>query len=151
MVLVEKSSEATSYIQKNANAFAGKILDTQVQVFHGSWDDWLPMKCDLILSNPPYLTEEEFLDLENSVKSYEPKTALVPDDIKSELRAHGPYKKILKLAADNLNSGGWIWFELGQTQPDWILEYAKTFEVFNDLRILKDMSKKNRFFCARKS
>ncbi len=149
--LVEESKDAFSYLEKNIESHRAQLKNVKVEAVLASWNSIVIKNADLILSNPPYITEEEFGEVEDSVRLYEPKSALVPSDVIKEARAFGPYKEILNLAKDGLNSGGWIWFEMGQTQPEWIVEYAKNLGVFNDLRILRDMNKKYRFFCARKS
>ena len=48
---------------------------------HGSWFDALPSelvgRVDLLVSNPPYVTESEYPDLDLSVREWEPREALV--------------------------------------------------------------------------
>ena len=48
---------------------------------HGSWFDALPSELsgqvDLLVSNPPYVTESEYPGLDPSVREWEPREALV--------------------------------------------------------------------------
>ncbi|MGA3147808.1 MAG: HemK/PrmC family methyltransferase [Acidimicrobiales bacterium] len=53
----------------------------RVRLAHGSWFDALPVglvgRVDLLVSNPPYVTESEYPDLDPSVREWEPREALV--------------------------------------------------------------------------
>ncbi len=55
-------------------------LDSRVHALQGTLYA-LPFKkesLDVLISNPPYISEEEFQSLEKNVREFEPKTALVP-------------------------------------------------------------------------
>ena len=70
-------------------------------------------KFDMIVSNPPYITSEEMLSLEKSVKDFEPHLAL-----------HGGqdglifYRSIIEHYTSILNPGGYLCFEFGEGQGD---------------------------------
>lgn len=85
-----------------------------------------------ILSNPPYVTEEEYLSLEKELY-YEPKIALTAADDGLDF-----YKKIVPLVKDSLDDGGFIAFEIGKSQSDALIKIANE----NGMRaeILKDLS-----------
>ena len=65
---------------------------------------------DIIVSNPPYVTESEKNDMEENVLNFEPHVALfVPDDNSLIF-----YEKISDLALTNLNKGGKLFFEMNR-------------------------------------
>jgi release factor glutamine methyltransferase len=65
---------------------------------------------DLIVSNPPYVTQSEKLQILPNVVDYEPHTALfVPDDDPLIF-----YNAILKFAKTYLRTNGSLWFEINE-------------------------------------
>ena len=64
-------------------------------------------KFDFILSNPPYIGEEEREALDASVRDFEPAVALFSGPKGTDL-----IEKMLDQAPDKLKSGGWLLFEL---------------------------------------
>ncbi len=101
---------------------------------------------DLIVSNPPYITESEKGAMDRNVLDFEPATALfVPDD--DPLKFYTP---ILKAAAgDLLNPGGKIYFEINPHYAPSIAKEAAALG-FNEVNIVRDTDGKERFISARK-
>lgn len=76
--------------------------------------DQLPGQYDIIVSNPPYVRESEKSGIKANVLENEPHLALFVKD-------EAPlvfYKKIAKLAVDNLRPGGSLYFEINQYLGD---------------------------------
>lgn len=144
LVLVEREAEARVWLEKNVEFHRPKLQGAKVEIFSGSWLDWHETGFDVILSNPPYIHESEFLTLDASVKDFEPRSSLVHG-----ADGDGAYKEILEIARRALVSGGWLIMELGVAQGEWIQDYAAQLGGFNVLQVVKDMAKKPRFFCAR--
>lgn len=63
---------------------------------------------DYVVSNPPYISEGEYADLEPEVKEFEPKMALVSGDSGKEI-----YAKLAKELPLFIRSGGTLWLEIG--------------------------------------
>ena len=78
---------------------------------------------DIIVSNPPYISENDYNNLDKVIKDFEPKSALLADDGGLEF-----YKKIICNAKKYLNKGGYLIFECGYNQAD---EICKLFEKNN--------------------
>jgi len=96
-------------------------------------------KWDIMVSNPPYVLEEEASLMDAHVLQFEPAIALfVP--INDPLLF---YKKIVFLATQHLNNGGILFFELN---PIFALEVKSLMENygFQDVEIKQDMFGKNR-------
>ena len=69
-------------------------------------------KFDLIISNPPYLKLSDYINLDQGIKIYEPKEALIGDN-KEGLKF---YKEIIKKFKNNLKYNGYFGFEIGDNQ-----------------------------------
>ena len=98
---------------------------------------------DVIVSNPPYVTESEQADMSPNVLLYEPSTALfVPDS--DPLRF---YRRIGLLGQRLLVPGGRLYFEInrafGRETAGLLQEQGYT-----DIRIGKDLSGNDRFVSA---
>ena len=63
---------------------------------------------DVIVSNPPYVREDEFESLPRDVRLHEPRTALVSGPTGVEVVA-----RLAAVAAGRLESGGWLVVEVG--------------------------------------
>lgn len=101
---------------------------------------------DLIVANPPYVTESEKNSMKSNVLDYEPEMALfVPD--------HNPllfYKAIIQLAVDNLNNEGWIFLEINEKFGNEILALMKEVELNDNLNLNIDLNGKPRWVCGQK-
>ncbi len=88
---------------------------------------------DVIVSNPPYLSEEEWQELDLEVKLYEPKLALVAGKEGTEYQ-----ESLLKEGANYLKEDGFLIFEMGYNQSPKIAGLAKkfhwTFNFYRDLQ-----------------
>ncbi len=93
-------------------------------------------KYDLIVSNPPYLSEEEWQTIEPNVKEWEDKRALVASDkgfyiIEQILLNSRNYLK------NNNNVPYNMWIEIGYKQGPEVVELFKKYD-YRDVKILKD-------------
>jgi release factor glutamine methyltransferase len=89
---------------------------------------------DLIVSNPPYVSINDYSELSPELKDHEPKIALT--DNKDGLNF---YSEISKKARTLLNKNGKLFFEVGMGQA----EEVKTILIqnsFSDIEIFKDYS-----------
>lgn len=94
------------------------------------------IKYDIIVSNPPYVKESEKSLMIENVTKYEPHLALFVSD-KDPLIF---YRSIINYAADHLEVGGTLWFEINEQEGDHLLQLLKvkgytqamTFHDFND-------------------
>ncbi|WP_022819566.1 peptide chain release factor N(5)-glutamine methyltransferase [Fusobacterium russii] len=101
-------------------------------------------KFDLIVSNPPYISLEEYNTLMPEVKNYEPQNALT--DQRDGLYF---YEEITKQAAEFLKENAYLAFEIGYNQADKIKEIFKKYN-FNLISLLKDYGGNNRVAIAMK-
>lgn len=104
---VDVSGEALALARENAVALA---LSERVRFIESSWFAAIPAgeAFDLIVSNPPYLTEAEAAAAELEVRGYEPRAALV-----SAEEGMADLRKIVAAAPQFLNAGGLLALETG--------------------------------------
>jgi release factor glutamine methyltransferase len=100
---------------------------------------------DVIVCNPPYISENEYVLLEPSVLNFEPKLALV-----AEADGLYFYQKLAQLGKAHLNPEGRVWLEIGYNQGDLIKNIFKK-EDWIDPIFFKDYSGNDRFFTAKVS
>lgn len=100
---------------------------------------------DIIVSNPPYVTEAEKQDMEANVLEWEPELALfVPDE--DPLRF---YRRIAMLGRELLVEGGKIYFEINQAygrETTHMLEMNQ----YHDVRVIRDIFGKERIVTAKR-
>jgi len=95
-------------------------------------------KFDLIISNPPYISQTEFNNLDKSVKEFEPASALTDNlDGKTYL------KGIITSLPDTLKENGYAFLEFGYNMKDWIIEIVNSLPL--KITIFKDIYGKDRF------
>ncbi|MFQ5787146.1 MAG: peptide chain release factor N(5)-glutamine methyltransferase [Thermodesulfobacteriota bacterium] len=89
---------------------------------------------DLVISNPPYISDDEFNRLEADVKDFEPKRAL-----SGGLDGLDCIGEIIYGAKWILVNGGWCILEIGANQSN---EVTKIFQSagYSDISITKDLS-----------
>ena len=94
-------------------------------------------KFDFIVSNPPYIRNDEVLD--KSVVDYEPHIALFGGVDGLDL-----YRRIFKEAGDYLKPSNFLAFEIGFDQADTLIEMAEISFPEAKLHISQDINGKNR-------
>jgi len=97
---------------------------------------------DLVVSNPPYVEEAEWHDLEPEVRDHDPRSALVPDEGVAAL-----YGRLLNGAARVLRGGGAVVVEIGTGQSAGVLAQAAA-AGFVALRSVPDLQQIPRVIVA---
>jgi len=95
---------------------------------------------DIIVSNPPYIAEEEKKDILDNVLIHEPHLALFVPDTDTLLF----YRTISSLAFPAMNAGGKLYFEINERFGKETVAVMKA-AGFAKCRIIKDLSGKDRF------
>lgn len=98
---------------------------------------------DVIVSNPPYITEKEKIEMEPNVLDWEPGVALfVPDD-KPLLF----YRRIAELGRDMLVSEGKLYFEINRAFAKQTIEMLEGLG-YRNIELKKDISGNDRMIKA---
>lgn len=100
---------------------------------------------DLIISNPPYITESEKAEMEANVLAWEPSIALfVPDNAPLLF-----YRRIGELALRMLTPNGKLFFEINRAYGD-ATKQLLCNQGYKNIHIQKDLSGNDRFVYAEK-
>ena len=138
---MDKSSEAIALSRENLC-----LLDLSARVSFKKFDWMLEKyrqeKVDLLISNPPYLSLEEWHSAEPEVNKYDPKDALVSSE---GGLAH--LRKLLDLSKGALKKEGLIFLEVGLGQAEKVMEMMK--DIFYDIQTRKDFCGVRRYVFAR--
>jgi len=99
---------------------------------------------DLIVSNPPYVTAEEYDNLEKGVREYEPRLALLGGRDGLDV-----YKKIITGLDSHLNPAGYLIMEISDAVAGPLSALFKE-QTKDHVQIIKDYSGKQRFLFYQK-
>jgi release factor glutamine methyltransferase len=130
------SSKALALAQENA-----KINHVALDFRLGDWlEPWSDNTFDLIVCNPPYISESEKDQVSSETFFYEPSLALFADE-----EGLMCYRLLSETLLEHLNPGGVVIFEMGFAQA---ADIKLLFDApgWGKRKILKDMSYKDRFF-----
>lgn len=132
VTLVDISDDALDVAKKNASN-----LDLDVTFVKSDMLDNVVGGFDVIISNPPYIRENE--EIEDIVKNNEPHLALYGG--KDGLDC---YRKILANCKNHLNKKFMLGFEIGYLQKDQIVDLIRKYLGDVEIVCKKDLSDKDR-------
>lgn len=136
------SEAALKVAQENAKNLHARIDFIHADIFRY---EPAPESLDIIVSNPPYIAEEERCAMERNVLEYEPAGALFVPDAQPLIF----YSRIAETARTGLKQGGLLYFEINPRFAD-SLEALLDKEGFRDIERFKDISHRIRFMACKK-
>ena len=102
-----------------------------------------PASLDIMVSNPPYVLEQEKAFMRENVLAFEPHLALfVPDN-----NALLFYKRIAALGGSHLKAGGKLYLEINEQQALPLKQLLQEFG-YDQVQVLPDLFGKDRFIRA---
>jgi len=132
ITVADISPEAIGIAKQNL-AFAGD----RIEFFTGDLFDALreSRKFDLITANPPYVADNDFKGLDEDIRRYEPREALLagPDGLAIS-------KRIIQDAPKYLKAGGSLLMEIGIGQANALIEITKFTGQYKKIEVIKDYS-----------
>ena len=135
------SEAALQVAKQNAQALQANVDFIQRDVL--VWEPDERETLDIIVSNPPYVTEAERGEMEPNVLLYEPEGALfVPNN--DPLRF---YRRIGQLGRDLLVPGGKLYFEINRAHGEETCALLRR-QGYTDVHTDKDLSGNDRFVIA---
>ena len=128
---IEISPEAIAIAKENAklNEVENLVEIINQDIFNSAFPS---NSFDLIVSNPPYVSKEEFPTLQKEIIDFEPEQAV--SDGEDGLKY---YKYISEKCSEWLNENGKLYFELGKDQHEKVNELMKS-NNFQNITIIKD-------------
>jgi len=139
---IDKSLKALKVAKLNAEMHQ---VQKKIKFLNIDVDKYFANKYDLIVSNPPYIKDSEILSLDNDVKLNEPKMALSGG--KSGLNK---VFNVINKSQRLLKTNGKLILEIGDKQSKEVKKYLIK-NNFNQVKIFKDLSGKNRCVVSTKS
>lgn len=138
---VDISEEALATARVNSAAYACNIDFSKFDILQDP--KFKVQNLNIIVSNPPYVTESEKTLMQKNVLMHEPSHALFVDD-EDPLKF---YTAIIKFAQKHLVSGGKCYLEINEKFGKEISALLSG-ENFREVRIIKDLNEKDRFVCG---
>jgi release factor glutamine methyltransferase len=136
------SPEALTIAKENAQ---NNSVHDAIIFHHGDMFEAVSGKFDVIVSNPPYISEDEFSHLPKGVKEYEPKLALLAGYQGVEY-----YTIIIHEGALYLKDGGWLLMEIGASQRESIEAMLIESGLYDNITFRKDYAGIDRIAKARR-
>ena len=119
-------------------------LKKRVKLFKSDVDNFHYGKYDLIVSNPPYISELKLKYLDKDVKNFEPKLALNGGlDGLSEIR------KVIIKSSELIKKNGKLFLEIGFDQKDRVKKILKNKGFFIN-KVIKDLANNDRCIMSTK-
>ncbi len=133
ILALDISPEALDVARRNVHALGNEDrIEFRQSDFFSALDS--NDRFDLIMANPPYISEDEYRDLPPEVLA-DPKISLTSGD-----EGLDAVKVILRYAPDYLADGGRILFEIGYNQADRVAELTAGDERYRTLDTLRDLA-----------
>ena len=141
VVAAEQSEEALALARENAEVCG---LAARLDFLQSDWFSALPAsdRFDLIVSNPPYLSDEETDATQPEVKEFEPRRALSAGSDSAVA-----LEQIIRGARNRLAAGGCLALETGIAQHTRLRALLQA-EGYGNSESLKDLTGRDRFLLA---
>jgi release factor glutamine methyltransferase len=133
IIATDISAEALKTARWNASRCeAARITFFKGDLFSALTGQNLEGRCDFVVSNPPYVSEDEWKTLQSDIRLHEPKEALVPGKTGLEI-----VERIASDASKFLKPGGYLCLEIGFGQLNDVLKlFGKEWEAVDHFKDL---------------
>ncbi len=148
IIATDNSAPAIEIARRNASSILGSERSSSIEFIlcdlvpgkDSGFFDKFEKSIDLIISNPPYILEDDFRNLSREVKDYEPRAALVAGKTGLEV-----YKNILDKVAPYLSEDkSYIIFEIDPQAGDTLKQLVEDVLDPGEIIIEKDYNQKDR-------
>ncbi|MFD2744067.1 MULTISPECIES: peptide chain release factor N(5)-glutamine methyltransferase [Sphingobacterium] len=142
---IDISNEALIIATRNASKMNAAVLFQNLDVLN--WHDWIRKSdtYDVIVSNPPYITPTEKLEMNVQVLDHEPHSALFVEDADPLVF----YREIAAFAALQLTADGALYFEINQYLASETKSVVQA-QGFSNVEILCDINGAKRILYCRR-
>jgi release factor glutamine methyltransferase len=142
IVAVDASMDALKIARRNTETHG---VRKRILLLCGNLLKPLSGKFDIVVSNPPYVSEEEFERLPEEIRKYEPRGALVSGKEGTEY-----HRELVGSAKYLLRSGGWLVMEIGAGHAEAVKEMITRDDDYGDVLFHRDLGGIERVVSARK-
>ncbi len=141
-IALDRSIKALAVAKNNAHdlGVADRLFFVQADFCQAALQS-----CDLIVSNPPYIPQGEWAELQMGVRDFEPSLALTPGPSGLE-----HIRMIIRQAQNSLRVGGWLLLEHAHDQGDGVQALLKN-NTWHNISTFKDFSGHDRVTKAQKT
>ena len=129
-------------LQASANAVMHGVAE-RADIRGSDWFSNVEGRFDLIVSNPPYIAQDEIPGLDEEVRNHEPDLALTDGG-----DGLGSYRAISAGIGEHLAPGGRVILEIGPTQADAVRAILGEAGLC-DVTVLRDLDGRDRVVLAR--
>lgn len=145
VVAIDASPEALAVARKNAqqHKVADRIEFREADLLSGCDSE---ERFDFVISNPPYVSESEYAELDPDVKDHEPKQALI-----SGPRGTDHIERLVPQAAEHLVPGGWLIMEISPMIVAAVTEILTANGNFTATNVTNDLAKLPRIVDAQRN
>lgn len=135
ILAIDRSPDALAVAMSNASAHrvTEKIQWLQGDLLEPLREQAFGATADVILSNPPYIAEADWAQLQPEVRLFEPRMALVGGPTGTEF-----HERLLEGSRAFLVPGGLLMMEIGQGQATAVRQIAKRVGGYGDLTVVRD-------------
>lgn len=139
---VDVSEEALQVAMHNAEEQQAEVAFSKVDILNEDSRSRLPL-FDYIISNPPYITEQEAGAMDKNVLQFEPHLALFVPDNQPLLF----YETIASFGVQHLYNGGVLFFEINESFGNEVARMLSD-KGYANIEVKKDMQGKDRMVRA---
>ncbi len=139
---VDISKAALALSEINAQ---GLGVSDRLTLTHSDWFENVRGRYDIIISNPPYINDEDMKNLSHEVLGFDPENALA-----GGVDGLDAYRAIVQSAHQHLKPEGYIVFEIGYDQGETVPELLLS-NGYHQVEVRQDLSGHDRVVIAKRS
>jgi len=140
IIAVDISAEALNVARHNAETHG---VTDRIEFRQSDLLAQVSETLDIIVSNPPYISQSEFESLPTDVKDFEPKTALLAGTKGTDV-----IERLIPQSAARLRSKGHLLLEVSPMIADSV---AKLMHGWDNVQIVQDSAGRPRMVCGQKT
>lgn len=139
---IDMSSSAIKVAEANAEF---NVVNDKIEFIVSGIEEYQTnQQFDLIVSNPPYVSERDYSSLQKEILEYEPL-----ESVTDKSDGYKFYRLISERSRDLLKSGGFLLFEMAAGQSEKIKSILER-NNFSDIKIIKDYQNIDRVIIGKK-
>lgn len=148
ILAIDRSPEALEVAQRNAvrHAVRDRIEWLEGDLLAPLRERQVADTIDVIVSNPPYISESDWAGLEPEVRVFEPRMALIGGAQGTEF-----HERLLRESREFLAPGGLLIMEIGVGQAATVRQFAEQIGGYTALRIIEDAAGIERVVMAQRA